>query len=47
MNVANGEETVVRIPLIVPPIEVEVPLGSILVKVEHVAVVIDHRNRAL
>ena len=53
MTVANGEETVVAIPVVVPPIEVEVALGivpvevrHVAVEVRHVAVAIDLRDRA-
>ena len=46
MTVANGEETVVAIPVVVPPIEVEVALGIVPVEVRHVAVAIDLRDRA-
>jgi hypothetical protein len=47
LKVANGQETVVVIPVIVPPIEVEVALGTVLVEVRHVAVTIDLANGAL
>ena len=47
MTVANGEEAVVRIPVVVPPIEVEVPVGVVPVQVGHVAVTVDLRGRAL
>lgn len=46
MKVANGKETIVRIPVIVEPIQVEVPLGIVLVEFRHVPVVIDPRDRA-
>jgi hypothetical protein len=46
MKVANGEKAIVRIPVIVEPIEVEVPLGIVPVEVRHVARVIDLRDRA-
>ncbi len=42
---ANGEETVVAIPVVVPPIEVEVALGIVPVEIRHVAVAIDLRDR--
>ena len=44
---ANGEETVVAIPVVVPPIKVEVALGVVLVEIRHVAVAVDLRDRAL
>lgn len=46
MKVANGEEAVDRIPVVVEPIQVEVPLGTVRVKFRHVAVTIDLRDRA-
>jgi hypothetical protein len=46
MQVANSKEAIVRIPIIVEPIQVEVPLGTVLVEFRHVAVVIDLRDRA-
>ncbi len=47
MKVANGKEAIVRIPVVVEPIQVEVPLGIVPVEVRHVAVAIDLRDRAL
>src|SRR3989344_8338721 len=47
MKVANGEEAVVLIPVVVPPVEVEIPLGVVLVEFRHVAIVTDLRDRAL
>jgi hypothetical protein len=47
MKVANGEETIIGIPVIVPQIEVEVPLGVVFVEFRHVTIAIDLRNRAL
>ena len=41
---ANGQEAVVTIPVVVPPIEVEVALGVVPVEVRHVAVAIDLRD---
>lgn len=46
MKVANGEEAIVRIPVVVEPIQVEVPLGTVPVEVRHVAVAINLRDRA-
>lgn len=46
-KVANGQEAVVGIPVIVEPIEVEVALGTVLVEIRHVAVAIDLRDGAL
>ena len=40
-RVANGEEAVVAIPVIVPPIEVELPLGVVPIEVRHVAMTPD------
>jgi len=45
--VANGEETIVGVPVIVPPIEVEVALRSVPVEIRDVAVAIDLANGAL
>ena len=44
---ANGQETVVVIPVVVPPIEVEVTLGVVPVEVRHVAVAVDLRDGTL
>lgn len=44
---ANTEETVVGIPVIIPPIEVQVALGIVPVEVRNVAVAIDLANGAL
>ncbi len=44
MIVANSQETIVGIPITVPVVEVEVPLGIVLVEVRHVAVAIDLTN---
>lgn len=44
--VANSKETIVGIPIIAPPIEVEVTLRIVPVEVRHVAVTIDLANRA-
>jgi hypothetical protein len=41
VRVANREETIVGVPVIVPPIEVQVPLGIVPVEVRHVAVAVD------
>lgn len=46
MKVANGEEAIHRIPVIVEPIEVELALGIVPVEVRHVAIAIDLRDRA-
>jgi len=45
--VANTEETVVGIPVIVPPIEVQVALGIVPVEVRNVTVAINLTNGAL
>lgn len=45
--VANAEEAVVGIPVIVPPIEVKITLGIVPVEVRNVAVAIDLANGAL
>lgn len=47
MRVANSEEATVRIPVVVPPIEVQVPLGVVPVEVRYVAVAVNHRLGAL
>ena len=46
MKVANSEEAIDRIPVVVEPIQVEVPLGAVLVEFRHVPVAIDLRDRA-
>ncbi len=45
--VANTEEAVVIIPVIVPPIEIKVALGIVPVEVRNVAVTTDLANGAL
>ncbi len=47
MTVANGQEAVVAIPVVVPPIKVEVTLAVVDVEVRHVAVAIDLRDGTL
>jgi len=47
LKVADGKETVIGIPVIVPPIEVEVALGIVPVEIRNVAVAIDLTNGAL
>ena len=47
MKVADGKETIVGIPVIVPPIEIQVALRVVPVEVRHVAVVSDLANGAL
>lgn len=47
MTVANGEEAVVAIPVVVPPVEVEVTLAVVPAEVRNVAVVTDLRDRTL
>lgn len=44
---ANGKETVVAIPVVVPPIQVEVTLAVVDVEIRHVAVTVDLRDRTL
>lgn len=44
---ANCEEAVVGVPVIIEPIQIEVALRTVLVQVEHVAIAIDLRNGAL
>ena len=44
---ANGKETIVGVPVVIPPIEVQVPLGIVLVEIRDVAVAIDLSNGAL
>ncbi len=46
-TVANGQETVVAIPVVVVPIEVEVALGVVPVEARHVAVAVDLRDGTL
>ncbi len=45
--VANAQETIVGIPVIVPPIEVQVALGIVPVEVRNIAVTINLANGAL
>lgn len=45
--VANRQEAVVGVPVVVPPIEVELALGVVLVEIRHVAVAINLTNGAL
>jgi hypothetical protein len=45
--VANTEETVVGIPVIIPPIEVQIALGIVPTEIRNVAVAIDLTNGAL
>ena len=47
VKVANSEEAIVRIPVIIPPIEVEVPVGIVPVEVRHITVTVDLRDRAI
>jgi len=47
VKVANGEEAIVVIPVVVEPIEVQVPLGIVPVEIRHVAVAAHLRDRAL
>jgi hypothetical protein len=47
VKVANRKEAVVGVPVIVEPVEVQVPLRVVLVKVRNVAVIIDLTNGAL
>lgn len=47
LKVANSKESVVVIPVIVEPIEVEVALGTVLVEAQNVTVTIDLANGAL
>ena len=44
---ANPEEAIVGIPVVIPPIEVEVTLAIILVEIRDVAVTIDLADGAL
>ena len=46
-KLANGEETVVLVPVIVEPIEVEVTLVAVPVEVRHVAVIQVTRDRTV
>ena len=46
-DLANGEEAIVRIPVVVEPIEVQVPLGIVPVEVRNVTVAINLTNGAL
>ena len=47
MKVANGEEPIVRVPVVVEPVEVQVALGVVPVEVRHVAIAIDLGDRAM
>ena len=44
---ANAQEQILRIPVIVVPIEVQLTLAIVLVENEHVPIAIDVINRAL
>ena len=44
---AHREETIVLVPPVVEPIEVEVPLRPVLPEFRHIAVAIDLRDGAL
>ncbi|MEK7520273.1 MAG: hypothetical protein AAB581_03480 [Patescibacteria group bacterium] len=44
IKVANTEEAIVGIPVVVPPIKVEVPLGTVPVEVQHIALAVDLRG---
>lgn len=46
IEVAKGEKTIVIVPFIVPPIEVKIPLRTVLIEVGDIAVVIDLAGRA-
>jgi len=45
--VAYSEETIVRIPIVIPPIEVKLALRVILVEVRDVPVAVDLRRGTL
>ena len=45
--IANPEETIVGIPVVVEPIEVEVALRTVLVEIRHMAVAINLSNGTL
>ena len=45
LRVANGQETAVVIPIVVKVVQVQVPLGIVLVEVRHVAVTVNHSRR--
>ena len=47
MKVANSQEAIVVVPITVPVVEVQVPLGIVPVEVRHVAIAIDLTNGAL
>ena len=44
---SEGEEATIAIPVIVPPVEIEVALRAVPVEIHHVTVVVDHTGRAL
>lgn len=44
-KVAYGKEPVVGIPVVIPPVKVEVPLRIVPVEVRHVAMETDPRHR--
>lgn len=44
---ANGEEPAERVPVIVTPAQVEVPLRAVAAEVHHVAVAVDQGDGAL
>lgn len=43
---ANRQKAIVGVPIIVPVVEIQVPLGIVPVEVEHVAVAVDLTNGA-
>ncbi len=47
IRVANPKETVVAIPVIVPPVEVEVALRAIPVQIRYVPIAVHLRDRTL
>ncbi|MEK7606165.1 MAG: hypothetical protein AAB458_01030 [Patescibacteria group bacterium] len=47
MKVANGQEPTGVVPVVVPPVEVEVPLRVVPIEVRDVAVAIDQSDGAM
>ena len=45
-RVADRQEAVVGVPVIVPPVEVELALRVVLVEIRHIAIAIDLANGA-
>ncbi len=45
VRVANGQEPAIVIPIVVKVVEVELPLGVILVEIRNVPIAVNHSRR--